>query len=57
MAATTEQVKTEIKRVKVKLKMRHTHAGIEYDEAAVKAGVEIEITEQQAAVLKAQGVI
>lgn len=53
----SQEQKQPIKRVKVKLKMRHTHAGIEYDEAAVKAGVEIEITEQQAAVLKAQGVI
>jgi predicted site-specific integrase-resolvase len=53
----SELEKTTIKRVKVKLKMRHTHAGIEYDEMAVKAGVEIEVTEQQAAVLKDQGVI
>jgi hypothetical protein len=46
-----------IQRVKVKLKKRHTHAGIEYDEVAVKSGVDIEITEQQAKVLKDQGVI
>jgi len=53
----SEELEKKVKRVKVKLKKRHTHAGIEYDEAAVKAGVEIEITEQQAAALKAQGVI
>jgi hypothetical protein len=53
----SQEQKQPIKRVKAKLKKRHTHAGIEYDEMAVKAGVEIEVTEQQAAVLKDQGVI
>lgn len=45
------------KRVKVKLKKPHTHAGVDYDEAAVKAGTEIEVTEQQAKALREQGVI
>jgi hypothetical protein len=44
-------------RVKVKLKKRHTHAGIEYDEAAIAGGVEIDVTERQASALKEQGVI
>jgi predicted site-specific integrase-resolvase len=47
----------QIKRVKVKLKKPHTHAGVEYDEAAIKAGVEIEVTENQSKALKDQGVI
>ncbi|MCF7964214.1 MAG: hypothetical protein K9L79_01605 [Methylobacter tundripaludum] len=47
----------DVKRVKVKLKKPHTHAGINYDEAAVKAGIDIEITEQQAKSLKELGVI
>lgn len=47
----------EVKCVKVKLKKPHTHAGTDYDDAAVKAGVEIEITEQQAKSLKELGVI
>lgn len=47
----------KLKRVKVKLKKPHTHAGIDYDEAAVKAGAEIEVTEQQAKSLKELGVI
>lgn len=44
-------------RQRVKLKKPHTHAGVDYDAAAVAAGAEIEITEQQAKVLTDQGVI
>ena len=35
-------------RVTVTLKKPHTHAGVRYDEAAVKKGVEINVTERQA---------
>lgn len=49
--------KEVVKRVKVKLKKAHSHAGVEYDEAAVAAGVEIEVTENQSKALKDQGVI
>jgi hypothetical protein len=51
------EIKKAPARVKVKLKKCHTHAGIEYDEATVKAGVEIDVTERQASALKEQGVI
>lgn len=47
----------EINLVKVRLKRPHTHAGMHYDAEAVAAGVDIEITEKQALVLKDQGVI
>ena len=40
------------KRIKVKLKKSHTHRGVTYDEAAVKAGVEIEITQAQKSALE-----
>ena len=43
--------------VTVKLKKPHTHASIDYDEAAIAAGVEIDVTEAQAKALKVQGVI
>jgi hypothetical protein len=47
----------QVKRVKVILKRPHTHAGVEYDEVAVAAGVEIAITEDQAQWLKDLGII
>lgn len=48
----TTEIKKAPVRVAVKLKKAHTHAGVDR-----KAGDEIEITEKQAVVLKAQGVI
>jgi len=42
----------QVKRIKVKLKKTHTHAGIDY-----LPGAEIEITETQAKALESAGII
>lgn len=46
-----------IKRVTVTLLNPHTHDGIDYEQAAVDAGVMIEVSEAQAQWLYAMGVI
>lgn len=50
-------IEAPVKRSKVKLKKPHTHAGVVYDEDAVKAGVEIEVSDAQTLWLKTQGII
>ena len=45
------------KRITYTLKKPHTHRGVEYTQADIDAGVEIEINQEQAKVLNDQGVI
>jgi len=44
-------------RTEVALKKPHTHAGKYYDEAVIKKGVKINVTEKQKAFLKSQDII
>lgn len=48
---------TPASRSEVTLKKPHTHAGTFYDEAAVKKGAKINVTEKQKTFLRSQNII
>ena len=48
---------TPATRTEVTLKKPHTHAGKYFDEAAIKKGVKINVTEKQKVFLKSQDII
>lgn len=55
--STTEKAEQKTGPVSVLLLKPHSHLGVYYDEAAIKAGVTIQITPAQQASLSVQGVV